>query len=56
VRVLLHKGHKGYFELTLLKDPREFNIFEAAIEFHALMIQSIKKTTIIASVKKNQTW
>jgi hypothetical protein len=50
------KGQHGSFELALLKDLGEFSIFEATIKFHGSMVHSRKKTTIVASVKKNQTW
>jgi hypothetical protein len=55
VKILLRKGHKGYFELILLKDLGEFSISEVTIKFHGSMVHSRKKTTIIVNVKKNQT-
>jgi hypothetical protein len=56
VRVISCKGHKGYFELVLLKDLGELSISEATVEFHGLMVHLGNKTIIIVSVKKNQTW
>lgn len=53
VRVLLCKGHKGYFELVLLKGLGEFNISEAAIGFHGSMGHSGKKIAIVTSEKKS---
>jgi hypothetical protein len=55
VIILLCKGHKGYFELTLLKDLGDFSIFEATVEFPGSMVHSRKKTTIVVNVEKNQT-
>ncbi len=52
VKVLLYKGHKGYFELVLLKDLGEFSIFKAVIESHGLMVHSGKKIAIVVNVKK----
>jgi hypothetical protein len=49
LRILLCKDHKGYFELTLLKNLREFCIFEVAVEFHGSMVHSRNKTTIVVT-------
>jgi hypothetical protein len=52
LRILLCKGHKGYFEPALSKDLGEFWIFEVAGKFHGLMAHLGRKITIIASAQK----
>jgi hypothetical protein len=52
LKVLLCKGHKGYFEPALLKDLGEFGIFEVAGKFHGLMAHLGRRIAIVANAKK----